>query len=325
MPAIVTLTMNPALDISTSAGAVGPTDKIRCAEPRYDPGGGGINVARIARVLGESVVAVFPVGSATGTVLGALLDREGVWNRRVPIDGATRESLTVDELSTGDQYRFVLPGPHMSLADQERCLALVAEVARDAQLVVASGSLPPGAPPDFYARVVAMTRNLGARCIVDTSGEPLRHIDAGVYLLKPSIRELRELAGRDLVDEPDQVRAARELVTEGRCEAVVISLGARGAIAVTAESAERFAALPVRFRSGVGAGDAMVAGITVGLARNWCLHDAVRLGIAAGAAMLTTAGTRVCRREEIENLYRRTRDATTVEVDSAETTERQGS
>lgn len=323
MPAIVTLTMNPALDLSTTADRVGPTDKIRCAEPRYDPGGGGINVARIVRVLGESVVAVFPVGSATGDVLAGLLDREGVWTRRIPIGGATRESVTVDELSTGDQYRFVLPGPHLSAAQQERCLAVLAEVARDARYVVASGSLPPGTAPDFYDRVAGMARDLGARCILDTSGEPLRRTGSGVYLVKPSIRELRELTGDALPDEAAQVRAARALVDAGRCEVVVLSLGADGALAVTADTAARFAAIPVTVRSGVGAGDAMLAGITVGLARNLPLYDAVRLGIASGAAMLTTPGTRPCRREEIEHLYHRAPAAITVDSVRVDTTERQ--
>ncbi len=142
MPAIVTLTMNPAVDISTTAERVRTTDKVRCGEPCYDPGGGGINVARIVRVLGETVVAVFPVGSATGAVLGALLDREACGTAGFRSAGATRESFTVDERSSGEQYRFVLPGPHLSRVEQEQCLSSFAEVARDARYVVASGSLP---------------------------------------------------------------------------------------------------------------------------------------------------------------------------------------
>ena len=315
MPAIVTLTMNPALDISTTAERVGPTDKIRCSEPRYDPGGGGINVARIVRVLGESVVAVFPAGSATGGVLGGLLDKEGVWTRRIPIDGATRESFTVDEDSSGEQYRFVLPGPRLTRAQQEQCLVMLEEVARDARFIVASGSLPPGTPPDFYDRVAATARDLGVQCLLDTSGESLQRSRFGVYLLKPSIRELRELSGDDLADEAARLAAARRLVDAGRCEVVVLSLGAGGALVVTAHSAARFAALPVAIRSGVGAGDAMLAGITVGLARNQPLHDAVRLGIAAGAAMLRMPGTRPCRREEIEMLYHRAPPAVAVDGD----------
>ncbi|CAM3049288.1 1-phosphofructokinase family hexose kinase [Prescottella defluvii] len=318
MPAIVTLTMNPALDISTTAERVGPTDKIRCSGPRYDPGGGGINVARIARVLGESVVAVFPVGSDTGRVLGGLLDREGVWTRRIPIEGATRESFTVDEDCSGEQYRFVLPGPRVTRAEQEQCLVMLEEVARDARYIVASGSLPPGISPDFYDRVAGTARDLGARCVLDTSGKSLQCSESGVYLLKPSIRELRELSGDDLVDESARIGAARALVDSGRCEVVVLSMGAGGALAVTADSAARFAAIPIAVRSGVGAGDAMLAGITVGLVRNLALHDAVRFGIAAGAAMLRMPGTRPCRREEIEMLYHRAPPATVVDGDRVE-------
>ena len=110
-----------------------------------------------------------------------------------------------------------------------------------------------------------MARDLGARCILDTSGEPLRRTTSGVYLVKPSIRELRELTGDDLHDEAAQVRAARGLVDAGRCEVVVLSLGADGALVVTADAAARFAAIPVTVCSAVGAGDSMLAGITVGL------------------------------------------------------------
>ena len=121
-PTIATLTMNPALDITTEADVVRPTDKIRCVGARYDPGGGGINVARIAHVLGTSVAAVFPIGGPAGGLITNLLDDAGVPFHAVKIAGSTRESLTVNERSTGKQYRFVLPGPRVTFAEQAQCL-----------------------------------------------------------------------------------------------------------------------------------------------------------------------------------------------------------
>jgi 6-phosphofructokinase 2 len=300
---IVTLTMNPALDISTDAFVVRPTDKVRCGAARYDAGGGGINVAKIAHILGAIVTAVYPAGGPAGDVLTDHLTKHGVPHRPVKIAGATRESFTINEISTGLQYRFVLPGPCLSFVEQQQCLAELRNVATTARFVVASGSLPPGAPVNFYQQVALICRDLGAKLILDTSGGGLRHVTSGVYLLKASVRELRECVGRDLVTESAQVEAAQEIIDCGRAQAVVVSLGADGALLATPQGSMRFSAIPMRALSGVGAGDAMVAAITVGLSRGWSLSTSVRYGIAAGAAMLMTPGTRPCTRADAERLF----------------------
>ncbi|WP_156685552.1 1-phosphofructokinase family hexose kinase [Mycobacterium sp. Marseille-P9652] len=302
-PQIVTLTMNPALDITTSVDVVRPTRKLRCSATRYDPGGGGINVARIAHVLGGSVFAVFPAGGSHGGHVTRLLSDAGVPFAEIPIRDATRESFTVNETSTGEQYRFVLPGPHLTAREQERCLQELRIAARSAELVVASGSLPPGVPTDFYGRVAEMCRGLGARLILDTSGGGLREVSSGVFLLKASVRELGECVGRALDTEEDQLAAARELVDGGRAEAVLVSLGSAGALLATRQGSQRFAAIPMPDGSGVGAGDAMVAAIAVALTRGWTLAKSVAFGIAAGAAMLMTPGTAACERSDTEELF----------------------
>ena len=143
----MTLTMNPALDITTDTDRVIPTDKMRCGLPRYDPGGGGINVARIAHVLGASVSALFPAGGHAGDKVTDLVADSGVPVQRITVARSTRESFTVDEDSTGQQYRFVLPGPRLTDAEQTECLETLSAAAASADFVVASGSLPPGVPP----------------------------------------------------------------------------------------------------------------------------------------------------------------------------------
>ncbi|MEB3981540.1 1-phosphofructokinase family hexose kinase [Mycobacterium sp. 663a-19] len=300
---IVTLTMNPALDVTTSVDAVRPTDKLRCETTRYDPGGGGINVARVAHVLGASVTAVFPAGGATGDVVMSLLNDAEVPFQHVPINPPTRESFTVNETSTGQQYRFVLPGPRLTFTEQTRCLDLLRISAESAQFVVASGSLPPGVPPDFYQRVADVCAGLGARLILDTSGRGLRCVSSGVYLLKASVRELRECVGRPLTTEPEQFDAAHGLIESGRAQVVLVSLGSHGALLATPEASQRFPAIPMGFGSGVGAGDAMVGAIATGLSLGWPLVKSVRWGIAAGAAMLMTPGTAVCNRADVEKLF----------------------
>lgn len=302
---IVTLTMNPALDITTSIDRVYPTEKLRCQPARYDPGGGGINVARVAQVLGAEVLAVFPVGGPTGGLVAALLEEAGVPFRRIPIAEPTRESFTVNEQSTDQQYRFVLPGPRLTFAEQVQCLDELREAAASAQVVVASGSLPPSVPADYYQRVADVCGRQGVPLILDTSGGGLRHIRSGVFLLKASVRELRECVGRDLATETEQLAAAHQLINQGRAQVVVVSLGSHGALLATAGVSQRFSAVRMRNGSGVGAGDAMVAAITVGVSRGWPLVKSVRLGIAAGAAMLMTPGTAVCTHGAVEDLLER--------------------
>lgn len=311
---IVTLTMNPALDITTSTDVVHSTDKLRCAAARYDPGGGGINVAHVADVLGAATTAVFPAGGPAGETVEKLLVAEGLAVHRVKIGGSTRESFTVDERSTGKQYRFVLPGPELTLAEQTECLLQLRRAAASAAIVVASGSLPPGVPIDFYQRVADVCADLGAMFILDTSGGGLKHVTSGVYLLKPSLRELRECVGRELDSEAEQAAAAYELIDRGCADHVLVSLGSRGALLATRQGGHRFPPVAVPAGSGVGAGDAMVAGVAVGLTRGWPLTKAVRLGVAAGAAMLLTPGTAPCTRDDAERLFELTENPADVDM-----------
>lgn len=300
MPDIVTLTMNPALDVTTFTDHVVHTRKLRCDEPFYDAGGGGVNVAKVARVLGASAAAVYPAGGARGEQMSGLLDDDDVEEHIVPIVDDTRECFTAIDRTSGLEYRFVTPGPELTAAEQEQCLATLTKVAKDAKYVVASGSLPPGVPGTFVRRVAEAARDAGARFVLDSSGDALTSIESGIFLVKPSLDELCEWVGHDLPTSDDRIAAARELVDRGVAEIVVVSLGADGAIMVTAAEVVQVPALDVEVRSAVGAGDSMVAGLVVGLLQDRPLRDALALGIACGSAALLTAGSHVCRREDID-------------------------
>lgn len=302
-PAIVTVTMNPALDLTADADEVRPTEKIRCHGERYDAGGGGINVARFAQVLGVPSAAVFTTGGSTGARLAGLVATSGVRCTPIGIRGTTRENFTVNDRASGKQFRFVLAGPSLDDDEQTQCLAAVAQVAASARYIVASGSLPPGASPDFYQQVADVCAAAGVPLILDTSGGGLTHVTSGVFLLKPSLRELRECSGRTLGTEEEQVQAARELIDRGVAQTVLVSLGAHGALLVTASESIRFPAVRVAAVSGVGAGDAMVAGLTVGLVRGWGLTRCVQLGIAAATAKLQTPGTSAYESAEVQRYF----------------------
>jgi 6-phosphofructokinase 2 len=306
MQTILTLTMNPTIDTSTAANRVVAERKLRCKAPHHEPGGGGINVSRAIRKLGGESVAFYPAGGPTGQLLRSLLDQEGVSQQAVAIEGWTRESWNVVDESTHHQYRFLMPGPELTAAEGQRCLDQLAALSPAPTYLVASGSLPPGVPEDYYAQVARVARKLGSRFVLDTSGAPLRlALQEGVYLLKPNLRELCELSGEDLEDEAQQARVAQQLVNRGQSEVVVLSLGASGALLASSEGCERLHSPAVRARSRVGAGDSMLAGIVLSLARGKLLRAAVRFGIAAGAAAVLSPGTGLCRLKDTERLVER--------------------
>lgn len=305
MSPIVTLTLNPAMDVSTVATRVEPTRKLRCGLPRYEPGGGGINVARVIQSLGGETVAVYPAGGPFGEMLQRALEVLGLPQMRVPIAGDTRESFTVDEGETGLQYRFVLPGPTLIPAERQACLEAIAALVPAPSHLVVSGSFPPDVELGFHDEIADLAERLGAKLVLDYSGEALRHAVArgGIHLLKPSLSELSTLVERPLDEETEQEAAARRLVEQGAVEIVILSLGAAGALLASREGLERFRAFDVPLRSAVGAGDSVVGATVLALNRGWGLHDAVRYGMAAAAATLMRPGTGLCRMEDVERLY----------------------
>ena len=303
MADIVTLTPNPAIDLSTAVDRIVPFRKLRCAEPKRDPGGGGINVARVLRRWNSDTLAIFPAGGPTGMLLTRLVDGEGIPRKVVEISDDTREDFTVFETQSGRQYRFVLPGPILSDDAWHACCGVIAELDPRPRFVVASGSLPPDAHPSAYARIAKAARAIGAKPVIDTSGEPLKYaLDEGVFLVKPNLRELTELAGRTLDEFPAQLAACRELVTSGKAAVVALTLAEQGAIAVTAEGAWRAFAPQVRPVSTVGAGDSFLGTMLWRIALGHDVGDSLRYGVAAGTAALLAPGTDLCRPQDVETL-----------------------
>jgi 6-phosphofructokinase 2 len=305
MTRVATLTVSPTIDMSTNIDHLVPELKLRCDEPRYEPGGGGVNVARVLRRFGVDADAVFSAGGMTGDLLQRLLTDEGLRIHPVPIAGSTRENVTVREELTTLQYRFVMPGPTVEPAEWEAIVERLESMEPAPDYLVVSGSLPPGPPEDAYAEIARLARERGSRVILDTSGPALRAaVDAGVFLVKPNLSELAFLEGeRWIEDELHLQDAANRLVRDNNCEAAVVSIGAGGALAVTREAMLRIPSPAVPPQSKVGAGDSMVAGIVWGLVQGWPILEAACLGVAAGAAAVMTPGSEMCYREDVERLY----------------------
>jgi len=299
---LVTLTLNPAVDISTSVDRIEAEVKMRCGEAHRDPGGGGINVARVLSRTGADVTALYPAGGVTGRILQELVARDGIEDIVIPLAGETRESFTAFERLTGNEFRFVLAGPEL---DKTAWTATrnALETMNGVLFVVASGSLPPGAPEEAYAEIADITRKLGARLAVDTSGAALAAaLRERPYLIKPNLRELRELTGLPIQTDKETLDAARRLVGEKRADAVAVTLGADGAMLVCEEGSWRGRAPEITPVSSVGAGDSFLAMLIHALASGQSMSEALRAGMAGGTAALLSPGTELCRMEDVERL-----------------------
>jgi 6-phosphofructokinase 2 len=302
---ILTLTMNPAVDKSSQVDHVVPERKLRCQPPSYEPGGGGINVSRAIRNLGGLSMAVYPSGGAPGQLFRDLLDGEEINHQSIEVNGWTRQNLMIYETDSGQQYRFGMPGPELSREEWQACLNRIFESDPVPEFIVASGSLPPGVPDDFYGTVARQCREKNISLILDTSKQPLcSGVESGVFLIKPNLSELHTLAGCLLENEMEQEALARRLVEEKKSRHVVLSLGAAGVLAVSEQGAQRLRAPIVPIKSKVGAGDSTVAGMVLKLAEGWPFMDAVRYGVAAGAAAVMTPGSELCRRSDVESLFK---------------------
>lgn len=298
--------MNPAIDVSTSVDRVLPTRKLRCTAARRGPGGGGINVARVVCRLGAEATALYPIGGSVGQLLRRLVDAENVWSVAIPVREETREDFTAFETATGDQFRFVLSGPRLSDTEWLNCLEAVASFEQRPDFIVVSGSLPPGVPEDFYARIAEIARRRAVPLALDSSGPPLKGgVDRGIDLLKPNLRELRELTGEPLIDEASWIAACARLVTTGKAHAVALTLGHRGTLLVTQEGAWRAGPLPIKPVSTVGAGDSFLGAMVWALASGRPVDEAFRYGVAGGSAALLAPGTELCRASDVRPLLDR--------------------
>ncbi|SDY51648.1 1-phosphofructokinase family hexose kinase [Hymenobacter psychrophilus] len=304
MARIVTLTLNPTVDKSTTADHIIPDQKLRCEAPRFEPGGGGINVSRALRRLGSNSVAVFPVGGPSGQLLRQLLSDEHIEQHPIEVEGWTRENFIVVDASTSQQYRFGMPGTPLRPEEQQQVLQALQELPEPPEFLVISGSLPPGVEPELLARIARAARELGVKVVADTSGPALAALlDAGVYLAKPNVGELSKMQGVEELDSQAVAGAARQLVQAGKCEIVVVSMGPQGACVVSAEGADYVPAPSVKKRSTVGAGDSMVAGLVHGLSEGRSLRETARLGVACGTAATMNPGTELFRKADVDRLY----------------------
>lgn len=300
---VLCLTMNPSVDVSTHTDRVVPADKLRCGPAGRDAGGGGLNVASVVHRLGGCSSALFPAGGSTGQWLTQHLVQSGLSAHALPIAQDTRENFTVQALDSGAEYRFVLPGPTLSEPEWRACLHTVSAWPTPLGFVVASGSLPPGVPTDFYARLARTAGTRSVKMVLDSSGPALAQaLQAGVFLVKPNLRELRELTGLPLATAREWRAAAQTLIDLGQAEVVALTMGDRGALVLSRDGAWQADALALDVVSSVGAGDSFVGAMVWSLQQGHAVPQAFSWAMAAGSAALLTPGTGLCRLADVQRL-----------------------
>ncbi|MDX5346905.1 MAG: hexose kinase [Hymenobacteraceae bacterium] len=301
---ILTITINPALDKSTRVKRVAPEKKLRCDEPTYEPGGGGINVSRAIKKLRGESCAWFMSGGSAGARIGELLADEGVSFKEFKCKNWTRENLMVFEESTGEQYRFGMPGPYLEEQEWQQVLQALETMKEQPEYVVASGSNAPGVPSYFYSRLAEIAVKKNFKLVVDTSGDALLEAAGeGIFMLKPNLGELAALAGKEQISAMEQEELAQKVLDEGKSKVLVVSLGPRGAMLASKDGFEYIVPPTVKLESAVGAGDSMVGGMVLKLLEGWPLSDVVRYGVAAGTAATMTPGSELCRKTDADQIY----------------------
>ena len=299
---ILTITLNPCIDKSIAVNGLYADRKLHCKLHSFEPGGGGINVSRAIQNLGGTSECWFLQGGYHGLFFLQLI-RHKLRYKSFAISNETRENIIVHDESSGAQYLFDISGPIVTEGEWEPILTAL-QHSEGTDLVVASGSLPPGVPTDFYARLARIAKSKGIKLIVDTAGEPLAHaLQEGLYLCKPNLKEFCALTGAQPDNLEDVQLKAQSLIQSGSCEAVVISLGPEGALLVQQQFAAHIPAPAVQKKSTVGAGDSMLAGIVYQLSIGSDLRKAVAYGVASGAAATVSAGTALCTKANTEHFF----------------------
>lgn len=292
----LTVTPNPSLDRTMEIEELVRGAVVRATGVRVDAGGKGVNVARALAANGHQVRAALPVGGADGDHLARLTDDLGLRTLPVPISSAVRSNVSVVE-PDGTVTKLNAPGPRLTEGDVDALRKTVVAEVGEADWVVASGSLPPGMPDDFYAQLVTEVHAAGRKIAVDTSGPPLAvAIGSGPDVCKPNDEELAEIVGRPLSTFGEIVAAAQELRSDG-ARAVLVSLGADGALLVDDTGAYHAESPPVVPLSNVGAGDSTLSGF---LAAGGEGPDALRAAVAWGAAAVQLPGSSMPRPDDID-------------------------
>ena len=298
---ITTIYLNPCFDKTVNVENLQTGQVNRIRDTRVDLGGKGINVAVVASRLGLDVQCIGIMGENGSTELTAMMDREGLKHRFMTVPGHVRTNMKVYSLDGQGVTELNEPGSPLNQEILEQFTAIAEEATRDSNMIVMTGSLPPGCPEGTYRNLMKALE--GKKCILDTEGRELEMAAKGghPFLIKPNLREMEATLGIEL-RTMRAIRDAALLFIRLGVQHSVVSMGAMGAMYISAEKTLFAPALRVETKSTVGAGDAMIGGMLLGYEVEKDMAKAFRYGIAAGAASVMTEGTQLIVRSDFEKL-----------------------
>lgn len=304
MNKIITLTVNPVIDKTTTVAGMAPNRKLQCTSPIYFPGGGGINVSRAIQNLGGCSLAIYLAGGASGVHMQALMKARGITQKIVFQEGRTRENLSVTDTHDHFQYRFGVPGAFVREYEWKESLRLIKTQLKQGDYLVASGKLPPGVPATYFAQVAAIVNDKKGLLILDTKGDGLMEaVKAPIFLLKPNLGELSSLLGESFISFSELEGIASRFMATHSCNIMVVSMGAKGALLATKRECKYIPAPMVHQLNKIGAGDSMVAGMTLGLMEGRSFLEMAQYGVACGTAATMTADGELCQKKDVDVLY----------------------
>lgn len=300
---ILTVTLNVAVDKSYVIGTpldVGTVMRVKTCS--NTAGGKGLNVSKVIRLCGEEVLATGFTGGFNGAYVERMLEEKGVKSRFVHMKGETRSCINV-LASDGTSTEFLEPGVPVTKEEVDQFLAQFQELIRTCDVVTMSGSAPKGVPTDLYARMIRMGREANAAMILDTSGAYLTEGCAALpHLIKPNQDEIAQLLGRRADSEEEMVEGARALCRRG-IRHVILSLGAKGALAVSEKAVYRAVPPKIDAVNTVGCGDSMVAAMAVAIQRGMDTREMMRYACAVSAANAMNLETGYFRQEDFAAIY----------------------
>ncbi|KJS50617.1 1-phosphofructokinase [Desulfosporosinus sp. BICA1-9] len=288
---IKTVTLNAAIDKTVEVqdfrlGAVSRISKLQ-----LDAGGKGINVSKVIQALNGKSIAVGVLAGRNGEFIQAEIERRGIAHDFLYVEGETRTNLKVVDPVNSSFTDINEPGTMISEDDLKQLEEKIFKDLGSETSLVLSGSVPSSVPSSLYRQWLERAKALGGKTFLDAEGELLREgLKAKPFLVKPNLYELEHLVGHKLSRLEDVAAAARNLLRQG-VEVLVVSLGSEGALFAYQEQVIHAEGLPIEVKSTVGAGDAMVAALTLVPAGEDYLARAVRWSIATSAAQVTTPGT----------------------------------
>ena len=302
MSKIYTLTLNPAVDRELTVPEIEFDTVLRASAWRVDFGGKGFNVSRMLKSLGSPSTALGFAGGKSGELLKDGLEALGIGTDFVWVAGETRTNVSIVTDAHDRYVKVNEPGPTISAEEQDAMLEKVRQLSQSGDWWVLAGSLAPGIPTDFYAQLITIIQAAGAKVILDTGGEALeKGAMAKPFLAKPNDIELEKLIGLPVNDQA-QITVAAQALQQMGVSNVVVSLGKKGALLVNSDEVSLVKSPAIEERNPIGAGDSMVGGLVWALSQNLAMKEALRWGIACGAAAASLSGTGVGSRELVESL-----------------------